>query len=77
MAYLDQDTNVFHREDYYLANIAAEIRRTMSKNPAKVSIKSFLLKFTGGKKRKESAIKKEAAEESKRRWLSWAGIKRK
>lgn len=76
MAYLKQDVNTFHREDYFWANIAAEIRRTIAKDPAKVNMKSFLLKFTGEEKRKTFVTKEEVTEKSKRHWLSWLGIRR-
>lgn len=33
------------REEYYLAQIAAEVRRTIAKRPGAVSLSSFLLKF--------------------------------
>ena len=36
------------REDYYAAQIAAEVRRTIAKHPKLVMAKHFLLDFTGG-----------------------------
>ena len=83
--YLEQDVNAFHREDYFLANIAREIcqiREMLSKKPKRVKLKSFLLKFTKEKKRKiiksiTEEEKKEKAERMKRHFLAWAGIKRK
>ena len=70
------------KQDHYLAQIAAEIRKTKVKNPNKVTLKDFLLKFkfrptqskkpskplTEEEKRKRLAISKAA-------WLSSVGIK--
>ena len=73
--YIEQDINAFHREDYFLAQIAQEIRRTIVKEPEKVKIESFLQKFERKVvKIKKKLTKKEAAEKSKRRWLPWAGL---
>jgi len=38
------------REDYYAAQVAAEIMRTRVKKPKAVKIEHFLLKFAQGKK---------------------------
>jgi len=43
----DEEGNRIRKEDYYLANIAAEVRRSYVKNPAKVKLESFLMKFKG------------------------------
>ena len=76
MEYLEQDVNAFHREDWFLANIAREIRRTIQKEPGKEpKWEGFLLKFTNRKVKKMT--KEEAAKKSKRRWLPWMGINRK
>ncbi len=42
---MDIDANGFHREDYYLAQIACEVRRIVAKNPGEGTIKDFLIKF--------------------------------
>lgn len=73
--YLKWDVNAFHREDYYLAQIACEVRRILAKDPNKeMDLKRFLFKFVK-KERPKRLTKKEATKRSKRRWLSWAGIK--
>ena len=81
MAYLEQDVNAFHREDYFWANITREIReiRAMfAKGTKVIKLDQFLLKFTNKKKVEDKKITKEKeVEKSKRRWLSWAGIKGK
>ncbi len=42
MEYLDMDIEMFHREDAYLAQIAAEIRRGNVKHPKQVKLEDFL-----------------------------------
>ena len=78
--YLKRDVNAFHREDYFLAAIAREIRQfqeMFSKKPKHIKLEAFLQKFVFKKKRKKDMTKEEAAEQSKRYWLSWAGINTK
>ena len=67
IAYLDEDINRFHRQDYYLAQIAAEIRRSFVKNPVKIKISSFLMKFKGKEKVEKLSIK----EKTKRAKAFW------
>lgn len=45
MIYLEEEVNDFHREDYYLAQIAAEIRRGNAKDPNSIDPKDLLLTF--------------------------------
>ena len=80
MEYLKQDVNAFHREDYFLADIARHIRLASAKDPKKIPrLEHFLLKFKEGIKirKKKSMTKEEVVEKSKRQWLPWAGIKKK
>ncbi len=81
MEYLEQDVNAFHREDYFWATISREIkevRAMFAKGTKVIKLDQFLLKFTNQKKVEDKKTTKEnALEKSKRRWLSWAGIKRK
>jgi len=77
LAYLDYDVNAFHREDWFLAQIAQEVRRLISNKPKKVRLNWFLLKFTNKKEKKRltKAEKEKAAARQKKRILAWAGIK--
>lgn len=76
--YLELDVNAFHREDHFWANIATEIRRSFVKEPGRVRMGSFLLKFARKKIAKRRPMtRKEAAERSKQKWFSWLGIKGK
>jgi hypothetical protein len=87
MAYLENDVNAFHREDWFLANIAREIRvlreiiigmfAKKAKSRIVVELEQFLLKFTTKKEAKKTTTEKEEVEKSERMkkwWLSWAGI---
>jgi len=65
--YLNEEINSFHREDFYLAQIAAEIRRSWVKSPEKVGLKTFLLKFGNKSKPKKLSIE-EKTRRSKRFW---------
>lgn len=79
MEYLEQDVNAFHREDYFLANIARLLQMAIAKNPEKVKLKHFLFEFVNKriKKKEKPLTKKKAAERMKSQFLAWAGIKRK
>ena len=77
--YLEQDVNAFHREDWFLANIAREIRRTILKNPNKsLGWEEFLLKFSDQKEMEEKGKDKEKAmAKLKGTLLAGAGIGKK
>jgi len=70
IAYLDDDANRFHREDYFLAQIAAEIRRSFVKDPMSVKLSPFLLKFGKKEERKKLSI----AESTKRAKAFFGGM---
>jgi hypothetical protein len=50
--YFEKELNMPRREDYYLAQIAAEVYRGNAKTPASVRTNHFLLKFTTEEKKK-------------------------
>ena len=54
MAYLEQDQTDHRREDYYMAQVAAEIRRGNSKKPQKIRVDDFLLKYSKKKERQST-----------------------
>lgn len=79
MEYLRQDANVFHRMDYYLAQIAAEVRRLYVKYPKKVKLSDFLLKFKfedEKRVRKKMSLKKRT-DMAKKFWSTVLGFKQK
>jgi len=75
--YFNAEENIVHREHYYLAQIAAEIRRGISKKPKSIKIEQFLLKFQHPKVQRKPLTnkeKQERAEKSKSTWLAFLGI---
>ena len=58
MVYLDEEVNGFHREDYYYAQIAAEVRRGIVKHPESVKVSQFLLKFRNEEENKQTPEEK-------------------
>jgi len=81
VAYLDNEEMVnVSKEDYYLANIAAEMRRSYVKHPERVKIESFLMKFKNVgqvSKPKTKKSKKERTKKAKAFWCGFLGIKNK
>lgn len=60
--YLDEhELNGFHREDYFLAQIAMYIAMANSKHPEKLSLKQFLMKFTKERQEQELTMKAKIA----------------
>ena len=53
MTFFEMERSSFHREDYYLAQIAAEVRRSIVKKPQEVHVQDFLLKFSQDSKKEE------------------------
>lgn len=70
IVYLDEDINGFHRGDYFLAQIAQEIRRSFVSEPDTVKLEPFLIKFETKKKEKKKKLTKE---EATRRMKSYWG----
>lgn len=68
--YLDEDINRFHRQDFFLASIAAEIRRSNAKHPEKVKNDSFLIEFSKKKIKPDTNNKLET---SKSFWAAHLG----
>ena len=68
MHFFEIESNFFHREDYFLAQIAAEVRRGYVQNPNGVVLKPFLLKFESEQEKKQNL------NNSKAHWLGLAGI---
>ncbi len=73
VAYLNEDVNAFHREDYFLASIAAEVRCTYVKEPMKVKLSDFLIKFKEKVKQKKVNIE-EKTKRSKAFWGTVTGF---
>jgi hypothetical protein len=73
--YLEQDVNAFHREDYFLAQVAAEIRRTIVRKPQNVKVADLLLKFKDLNRPSVDMPSKMPTMSSKKFWLMSLGIK--
>lgn len=76
--YMEQDINAFHPEYYYLAQIACEIRRVLSKHPNKFKTKDFLIKFQFAGQDKKPPTKEEIERRmalSKAYWFGAVGTK--
>lgn len=63
MEFLKWDESRNTKADYYLAQIAAEVRRSAVKHPRKVKVKDFLLRMSD-----------KPTQDSKSIWLSHFGI---
>lgn len=71
LAWLEQEIEQPNPSDYYLMQIAQEVRRVLSKKPNQIKLKHFRLKFD-----KETVENKEAkARQSKNTWMSILGVK--
>lgn len=68
------DMNNPSRIDYYLAQIAAEARRTYVKHPNKVKVTDFLLKFTPKKDANKPLTAEEVQQRAQTSKSVWMGI---
>ncbi len=58
------------KQDYYLAQIAAEVRRGQVKHPRQVKLSDFLMRET-------DPVQDDLAKKSKQAWLAAVGLQRK
>lgn len=72
--YLKREQTIHRKEDYYYAQIAAEVRKTKAKYPEKIKISHLLLKFGSKEKKKKMSIK-ERIKASKKFWMGLVGMK--
>lgn len=77
--FFNKEVNLFHREDFYFAQLAAEIRRSYVKKPRLVKVKDFIIKYVMSKTSDEVKVDEKTIEantkKSKRFWLGGLGIK--
>jgi hypothetical protein len=76
MLYLELEPNLFHREDYYLAQIAAFIVKANAKKNVAIRLKDFLLKFVPEQKSKP-LTKEMRLQQSKQFWFNLVGMNKK
>lgn len=72
--YFEAEENETKQEHYYLAQIAAEVRRGISKKPKSIKTEQFLLKFEREKIESRPLTEEEKqkrAEKSKSTWLAF------
>ena len=76
--YRELDMETHRREDYYLAQIAAECHRSVAKHPNSVKLEQFLLKLTLKKAQKEKPLTEEVKAvrlaNSKAAWFGAVGL---
>jgi len=71
--YLDDQINAFHREDYFLANIAKVLVQANVKDPKKVKLEDYLVKF----KKAIPVSRQKKLNSMKNSFAAWLGIKKK
>jgi len=75
LQYMDWEETVYRsKTDYYMAQIAAEIFRTVAKDPKTVRTDKFLLKFVTSV---QKVARADAIKASKMRWFAITGFKGK
>ncbi len=72
LAYIEEEWKEPNRTDFYLMQISQEMRRTVSKNPNRIKLEHFRLKF-GTKQEKQRMD----MEQSKSFWKQVLGIAKK
>lgn len=65
LAWLDSQYEVPARGDFYLMQVAAEVRRVLSKKPSAIKLSDFHLRFS----ERAPASKQQAAAVSKAAWV--------
>lgn len=64
---MEEDLYSNHKQDYYLAQIACEIRRVLAKKPNTIKLESFLLKFRNKTAQDKQELTPELNEEEKQK----------
>lgn len=80
MAFLDLERNQTSKEDYYLAQVAAEVRRSFVKSPQSVHVKDFILSFTRAERSSPgggSPAMEDPTQRSKNYWSAVLGMEKK
>lgn len=80
MAFLDLERNQTNKEDYYLAQVAAEVRRSFVKSPQSVHVKDFILSFTRAERSSPGEgppAMEDSTQRSKNYWSAVLGLEKK
>lgn len=67
ITYLDEEVNGFHREDYYLAQVAMVTAQANSKHPEKIELEHYLLGFESKVVEVQEDVSEISAEEHERK----------
>ncbi len=73
LCFLNKEEERQTKQDYYLAQIAAEIRRGQVKSPRSIKVKDFLVQVTTA----VTPQQEKKAAKSKSFWMGLAGVKQK
>lgn len=73
LCFLNKEEERQTKQDYYLAQIAAEIRRGQVKSPRSIKVKDFLVQVTTA----ATPQQEKKTERSKSFWMGLAGVKQK
>jgi len=71
--HMEEETYEHTKQDYYLAQIAQEVRKVLSKKPNNIKLKSFLLSYERAKKKKKQMTREEATAAMKSTLYAIAG----
>ncbi len=74
MWYLDHVVNDFNPLHYYLASVAAEVRRGYVKDPDRVKVEDLLLKFISKEVKPVKKSWKERERDSMNAWFGAVGL---
>jgi hypothetical protein len=75
LEYLRQEQRAVRKQDWYLAQIATEVRRSLVAEPNKVKLDEFLLSSIEEEERDEERMQdEEEAQKSKSIWASFLNI---
>lgn len=74
MEYLDWEANAFDKYNYYLAQIAAEIRRSYVAKGAKVKIEDFIMEFKNKEESSKPKTRQQIADKMKKFFFAGTGL---
>ena len=76
IAWLEENWEAPNRTDYYLMQIAQEVRRSVSKSPNKIQMDQFKVKFVPKEHKMTKQEKKSSIASSKSRWFKALGVQK-
>lgn len=70
----EEEVNGFHRNDFFLAQIAMVIAQVNSKDPKDINLAQFLLKFSKDKPKKKPVTKKDVKDHMMKSRMAWSQL---